>query len=421
MFDSLQELLDKIRLGEDHFLELKEVRFAGGKIKGPERKDVADELTAFANAGGGVMVMGVHDKTREILGIPVDRLDQVEDFVREVCLYSIKPALHPVIERLELPDETGRMQPVIRIGIRRSLFVHQGPGGYLHRVGSSKQVMGPEILARLFQQRSQTRIIRFDEQVVAAAGLADLEEDRWRRFLGNSQQGDAADLLIKLGMARTDDDGSVRPTLAGVLMAGRDPQALLPHAYIQAVAYRGRGVGEVGLEAYQRDAKDCTGTLDEQIAAACKFVASNSRVAASKAQGRRDRPDYDPTAIFEAIVNAVAHRDYSIYGAKIRLRLFEDRLELFSPGAIPNTLTVDSLAFRQFARNETLTSLLARCPVPEGLGADRARIMDKRGEGVPLILDRSEFLSGQRPTYLLIDDSELLLTIPAAKSGSNEG
>ena len=93
-------------------------------------------------------------------------------------------------------------------------------------------------------------------------------------------------------------------------------------------------------------------------------------------------PQYDLIAVFEAVANAVAHRDYSMYGAKICLRMFDDRLELYVPGSIPNTMTVDSLPYRQFARNETITSLLARCPVrsksPE-LQAHRTHIMDKRG------------------------------------------
>jgi predicted HTH transcriptional regulator len=123
------------------------------------------------------------------------------------------------------------------------------------------------------------------------------------------------------------------------------------------------------------------------------------------------------TAVFEAVVNAVAHRDYSIYGSKIRLRLFGDRLELYSPGAIPNTMTVESLPYRQSARNEVLSSLLAKCPVPADapwLRTDRQTLMDKRGEGVRIILDNSSKLAGRPPQYQLLDDSELLLTIPAA-------
>ena len=120
----------------------------------------------------------------------------------------------------------------------------------------------------------------------------------------------------------------------------------------------------------------------------------------------------------EALVNAVAHRDYSIDGAKIRLRMFADRLELYSPGAIPNTMTVDSLPYRQAARNEALTSLLAKCPVSESEHAftGRSALMDKRGEGVQIILDNSERLSGKRPVYSLLDESELRLVIPALQA-----
>ena len=128
-----------------------------------------------------------------------------------------------------------------------------------------------------------------------------------------------------------------------------------------------------------------------------------------KNPARYDIPQYSMQAVFEALVNAVAHRDYSIHGSKIRLHMFADRLELFSPGAITNTMTVDSLPLRQSSRNELLTSLLARCPAT--FVGHRGWLMDKRGEGVPIILSESEKLSGRRPVYRLIDDAELLLTI----------
>ena len=125
--------------------------------------------------------------------------------------------------------------------------------------------------------------------------------------------------------------------------------------------------------------------------------------------------------MFEAVVNAVAHRDYSVYGSKIRLHLFSDRLEIFSPGAIPNTITIESISERQSARNELITSILARCPMNvNAAGSRREFIMDKRGEGVPIIIAESEQLSGRRPVYRLLDDSELLLTIFAAPSPHGE-
>lgn len=157
--------------------------------------------------------------------------------------------------------------------------------------------------------------------------------------------------------------------------------------------------------------------LDAQIEGACRFVARNMKVAAFKDLGRRDLPRFDMTAVFGAVVNAVAHRDYAIHGAKVRLRLFENRLELHSPGAIPNGMSVENLAYLQSARNDVVMSLLARCAVPADvpwLSTDRRTLTDRRGEGVRLILENSERLSGRTPEYRLVDDAELMLTIHAA-------
>lgn len=423
MFDTAEQLLRKIRLGEDSTLECKAMQFTGTKVKGPRRDDVADELAAFANARGGVLVFGVDDQSRTVVGLPHDRLEVAERFVREIVHDLIAPPLHPVIEKLEVTGEDGEPKAVIKVEVARSLFVHQSPGGYLYRVGSAKRQMAPEYLARLFQQRSQARLIRFDEQVVVESALNDLDTELVDRFRTPLTQDDRATLLRKLGMAREDDNGELRPSVAGILLAARHPEQHLPHAFIQAVAYRGEKVGATDEGgAYQLDARDITGPLDGQVAEACRFVLRNMRVEARKTIGRRDLPQYDMTAIFEAVVNAVAHRDYSMYGAKVRLRMFANRLEIYSPGALPNTMTVDTLAYRQSSRNETVASLLGKCAVPASIGGletPRSTLMDRRGEGVAIILERSERLSGRRPVYEVFDESELRLTIFAASLGGS--
>ena len=424
MFDSKQELQDKIRLGEDTFLEFKEVRFSGDKVQEPHRNSLADELASFANSRGGVFVLGVDDRTHEILGIPIDRFDAVEQFVSGIVRDSIKPPLHPVIERLELSDASGKDRPVLRIEVQPSLFVHESPGGYLHRVGSSKRRMEPDYLVRLHQQRSQSRLIRFDEQPVHAALFTELEPQCVERFRIDGSHDELETLARKLGMLARMRDNERHPTVTGILMGSDQPERWLPHAYIQAVAYRGRDVPEsLDSQWYQADARDITGTLDRQVTEACRFVSRNQRVRARKSMGRVDQPQYDMTAVFEAIVNAVAHRDYSMHGSRIRLHLFSDRIELYSPGSLPNTMTVDDLAYRQSSRNETLTSLLARCPVPTevpGLDSPRTSLMDRRGDGVPTILARSERLSGMQPIYELLGDAELRLTIFAADNDASE-
>lgn len=417
MFATTKDLLEHIRLGEDSVLELKAVSFHGDKIAGPHRDGMADELAAMANTAAGVIVLGVDDQTRNIAGIPPEKLDLVETWLRGICNDSITPPLDCVIRKLHAPDQRGEEKSIIRVDVPRSLFVHKSPNGYFRRIGSSKREMTPDVLARLFQQRSQARIIRFDEQIVPGASMQDLNPNLWKRFRTAVSPKNDQEFLEKMKLIAGDEDGTTRATVSGVLLASDAPESFLASAYIQAVCYRG---GERNA-AYQLDAKDITGPLDVQIRDACKFVERNMRVFAVKAPNRIETPQFSMNAVFEAVVNAVAHRDYSVYGSKIRLHLFADRLELFSPGALPNTLTVDSISERQSTRNELISSLLARCPMNvTPPGSQRGFIMDKRGEGVPIIIAESERLSGIRPKYTLLDDAELMLTIHAAKSPHGE-
>jgi ATP-dependent DNA helicase RecG len=184
MFDSKEQLLEKIQLGEDSSLELKALRFRGDRVDGPRREDLADELAALANSHDAVMVLGVDDKTREIEGIALERLDMVETWIRDICQDLVVPPLMVTLIRMRLPGSDGIDRAVMKIDVPRSLFVHKSPGGYFRRADSSKREMQPDFLARLFQQRSQSRIIRFDEQCIPDASLEDLDVDLCERFRG---------------------------------------------------------------------------------------------------------------------------------------------------------------------------------------------------------------------------------------------
>ena len=411
MFDTPEELSRKIRLGEDTPLELKTVRFQGDKIVGPSRDDLSDEIAAIANTSDGVLVLGVDDKTKEIVGIPMDRLDTVERFVFEICQESIKPPVIFRTFRMELPDSTGTLQPILKVEIPRSLFVHESKGGYFHRQGSSKRKMPPDYLARLFQQRSQARLIRFEEHPVPQSSMSDLSEDLWKKYTARSDEPSEI-VLLKRNLLSKEESGVVRAAVAGVLLCCEHPERFLPTAFIEAVHYRGTKQDTN----YQTEAQKICGPLDRQIEQAMGFLKRNQTIAATKIPHRVEEPQFSERAVFEAVVNAAAHRDYSISGSKIRFFMFDDRLEIYSPGALPNTVTIDSMALRQATRNELITSLLAETPVAETVGnVGRVCYMEKRGDGVPIIFDESEKLSGKKPTYRLIDDSELMLTIYSAK------
>jgi predicted HTH transcriptional regulator len=422
MLDSKDELLEKIRLGEDSVFEMKSVHIRAGKVAGPRRDELADDLAAFANSHSGVLLLGVEDRTRRVGGIPPEHLDLVETFVRQVLNDSIDPPLLAIIERITLPDEAETPRALLKIEVPRSLFVHRSPGGYYLRLESSKRPMAPDVLARLFEERSRARWIRFEESPVPGSAFGDLAEPLWRRFLGQAEEPPER-VLEKRGILVRDDTGALRATVAGILMCSESPERFLPGALVEAVRYRGveRDAND------QLDAQTIRGPLDGQIRQAMAFLRRNQTVSARKSPHRVETPQFSERAVFEAAVNAVAHRDYSIHVSRIRFFMFHDRLEFYSPGGLINTLTVESLPLRQATRNELITRLLSECPVPQTAGdVRRGYYLEKRGEGVPIILRESRALSGRTPEYLLIDGTELRLTIfsarpEASKSGSPGG
>lgn len=400
-------LARRIRLGEDSTMEFKRVMLSGDRVSNPHRNELSDELAAFANSRGGTLVLGVDDTTRDVVGIPLEHLDAVERWVCEICNDTVTPPLDMTTRKIELPNASGTLVPVVQIDVDRSLFVHRSAGGYFRRFGSSKREMTPEALARLFQDRSQTRMIRFDESLVPRTDPGDLDYSLTRRFLreGPVEEGVNETLARKLCLVADDDDEVPRLTLAAALLCTRNPQQWLPNACIQAVSY----AGEYADVNDRTDARDIGGPLDEQVEEALHFVRRNMTIRATKTTALAERPQFSERAVFEALVNAVAHRDYSVADSRIHLRLFRDRLELCVPGGLVGTLSPDNLHLRQSSRNKVIAYLLMRCRAPGGLG--KSNFTDRPGEGVPIILNESQELSGRLPRYSLINDSELKLVI----------
>ena len=399
MFHSQTELIEKIMLGEDSTIEFKREM--------PQRNSLADEIAAFANDEGGVILIGVDDYS-EIVGLELQELNKIEKTVVEICEDSIEPAVPIFTEKLRIDDKN-----LLKVEVPRSLFVHKTPNGYFARQGSSKREMPTDQLARLLQSRSQARIIRFDEQLVPNTHKGTLKESLYRRFITEGAAEDVIeDLLLKRSLL-VQEGREIRASVAGVLMCHETPDDFLYNSFIQAVYYSGK---EKDAN-YQIDAKDFRGPLDQQIIDAFKFVQKHNEVSARKEIGRIDQPQYSMRAVFEAIVNAVVHRDYSKSGSKIRLFMFRDRLELYSPGALANTVTIDKLRYSQATRNELLARLLSEITLDDGDGKQvkRRHFLERRGEGVGIILNESEQLSGKTPVYELFNE-ELCLTIFAAKS-----
>ena len=402
---SNEDIARQLRLGEDSNWEFKQIEFSGNRPTSPGRGDWADEIAAFANANGGVLLCGVTDDGG-IQKMSREQIVELDALLVEVSTDSIKPPVRIDTHHRELSDGS----VILLVEVLKSDSVHESRGVSYVRVGNSKRKMTPDEMLRLAQRRGQARFRWFDKQTLPETGFGTLDESLWKPLLSAAGAAEPEAALGKLALLAPDENGVLRATVAGVLLCSRNPEERLPNACITATCYRGKD-----RASDQIDAQTITGPLNQQITESVAFAIRNMRVAARKEPARVDLPQYSDKALFEAMVNAVAHRDYSIGSSKIRLSMFEDRIEIQSPGSLPNNLTVDSMTVRQATRNEALTSVLGRMAVAGVRGSeDRQYFMERRGDGVPIIRRETEELCGKLPEYHLIDDSEVRLTIPAA-------
>ena len=408
-------LWQQVALGEDTGLELKEVRFRGLRVVGPRRDDLADELAACANGRGGRLVLGVADDRRP-QGFDPAQLDALADLVTEICSDSVKPPLDFSLFRVGAPEPAGGGALVVEVP--QGATVHRSPGGHFRRRGDKKRQMDAVEVRRLAQARGQSDLAATDTQIVRNTGINSLRPDLWRQYVSSRVDEPAEVALSKLKFLKDDSHGVLRATVGGVLLAAEDGREWLPNAWIQAVCYGGDRM-DAGQ---QVDARDIAGPLDRQIREAVHFVVRNRRVAAYKDPARTDVPQFSERAVFEAVVNAVVHRDYVVSGSRIRLFMFDDRLELYSPGGLCNGMTTDDLRTSQFTRNELLASRLGQCPVGDVPGAGgRQYFIERRGEGISVIQDETFALAGERPVFESMGERELRVVLPAARPPAAEG
>ena len=222
-----------IRLGEDSSWEFKEVAFRGDRVAGHQRETGADEIVAFANTDGGVLLLGVTD-AGVVAGRSRAQLDSVEQAVREIGTDAVKPPVRVQPYRREIQGSA-----LLLVAVPRGDAQYDGPGGAFQRVGAANVLLPPDERLGLAQRRGQARFVGFDYQPVAASGFSTLDEDLWRPLLSDEGLADPRVGLAKLGLLTRDEIGEVRVSVAGALMCTCKPSQLIPGAEISAVRYRG--------------------------------------------------------------------------------------------------------------------------------------------------------------------------------------
>ena len=400
-----KDIRRQLRLGEDSRWEFKRIEFSGNTPTSPRRDDLADELGAFANADGGIVLCGVTDDGT-IQGMSRERMVALDHLLAEVSTDALEPPLRIGVHHRELDGKA-----FVLVAVPRGEMLHERGGQVFVRVGATKRRLRRDESLRLAQNRAQNRYLWFDKQIVPDTGFETLGERLWEPLLSMAGAADPQRGLLNLRLLARDEAGVDRATVAGILLCAPSPQDWLSQATIAATHYRG-----LDRASGQLDAQEIVGPLPAQVAAAVQFVVRNMRVSARKTPEREDVPQYSKAAVFEAVVNAVAHRDYSMSSRKIRLSMFKDRLEIDSPGPLPNGMTIEGMEASQATRNEVIASVFGRIPVANVAGSGHRRyLMERRGDGVSIIRKETEEATGVPPEYEMVDDSNLVLRIPAAK------
>jgi ATP-dependent DNA helicase RecG len=349
--------------------------------------DLAAVLVAFANTDGGELVLGVSEQ-REIVG--VEDADRVARAVDNAAANNCEPPITVVQETVRAAD--GRTAVVVRVPKGDMRPYRTNRGVFYVRTSSGRRQASREELLRLFQA---TESLYYDETPLPRLSLQDLDLAAFESYLEETGQsylfGDHERLLANWYLT-----AGGHPTVAGILLFGRKPQQHLPYAQINAARFPGSDSSFDPL-----DRKDLGGRLLEVIDQAERFLDLHLPVPHEiRGFAPEPKPELPKEALREAIVNAVAHRDYTIRGP-IRLFVFDDRIELHTPGRPPNGVDADAMrSGAHVVRNPWIYARLSD-----------AGLVTRAGTGIRRIVRLVREATG-REAGIEVRDFEVLLTLP---------
>jgi predicted HTH transcriptional regulator len=394
---SRTELLRLIRGGEDTFLELKV------KLSNPEK--IAQEIVALANTGGGVMVFGVNDQLR-IVG--VDDPESVQDELAWICREEVQPSLVPYIDRIAF--DNGRRVVALEIEGKRRPYRTRDGRFYL-RIGAEKREATTEEVSALI---SEARPWGFENMPVLGAAAADIDEAHLWSFL-REFEGDAFDNAVSNGyptsdvlerdlLLATQYAGEVVPTVAGLLLFGRDDRVkdLLPRSAVSATRFAGDSLQSPVVEGVS-----IAGNLLTLYEAIMRFVVRycdlwDARPKSFPAGEVEDSPvaaraNYHRGAVSEAVSNLLRHRDLALREPTTRLNIFDHSIEFINP--------------RRTAGFSPVAQKAIRYGVPQRLNPQLAAIFSSPAYGLklppgglPMLLRMSRLFSNRRTELNAIND-----------------
>jgi ATP-dependent DNA helicase RecG len=335
-------------------------------IPEPAPEQIAETLVAMANSDGGSVVIGV------TAGGELGRLASVEDAADAVT--AAQRLCRPPVKTDWRQEQVGDGL-VVTLRVERSTEIHgMADGRVLQRRGVDNVPVEPAELERLITSRS---LGEFELMPVPGARRDDFDEDVVDEYLEKRQKRNPGhtilpkDKLLQQIGALTQDR---TPTVSGILLFGREPQLFLPHSRAIFVKFADTAPrGPDSSFGYGRR-EEFLGPLPRIVERAYRVIWEEmKRFSVVKGLQRHEETEYPWASVREALVNAVAHRDYRLTGRSIEIRMYTDRMEITSPGGLPAHITLDNLVEEHYSRNPRLVNGLHQWGYIEelGLGIDQ--------------------------------------------------
>ena len=358
----LVELAGILSAGEDSTHQFK------GDFDSPDQ--LAAELIAFSNGKGGQIFVGVNDRGL-ITGLDDTAINRLNQLISNVSSNNVRPPINPITNNIV--TEKGVVL-VITVLPGNNRPYQDNRGRFWVKVGSDKRAeTSREVLQRLFQSSG---LIHADEAVVPQMGVSELDLPYFESFYTKRYGKTVADqplplpqLLQNLNLAH---DGYM--TVSGALLFCNNTEFALPAFIVKAAAFNGTTI----VTDEYLDNRNISGKLEEMFRQTVNFVITNlHHVQGKQGINSAGKPEIPREVLEELVANALVHRDYYV-SSPVRVFVFRDRVEIISPGHLPNNLTVDNIKLGiSNARNPLLTSFAYQLIPYYGYGSGILRALEK--------------------------------------------
>lgn len=343
----------------DYILKEDENKYFDRKSAQVKPSDIASLISAFANAEGGTIVIGISDKTRRIEGINQFGSEKINSFISAAKDYC-QPMPVSEEEYLDVMNNAGEWDRILLLHIHTSenQIVKTNNGSVYLRMGDrTKEIKGEDY--RSLEYNKSLR--NFEDEINPNASLDDMDHDLLRKYRELIEAADLSDeqVLRARGLMR-EEGGKAYLTNAAVLLFAQNIPQFYPNCRIRFIRYDGdsAGVGEnINV------VKDVSIELPvlKIIDKAKEFISMQLRdfTALNKKTGKFEVvPEYPEFAWLEGITNAVTHREYAMAGSYIKVSMFDNRLEIESPGSLPNIVTLENILETRYSRNPKMSRVL---------------------------------------------------------------